>query len=240
MFTTKSNQVNHDKSSLKQWAARLVQVLALAVIMDSILFLLAGRLDWRGPWILIFLYLVLLLGFVRWAIRNEPELLEERSRMASNVKGWDKIILGLYTIALIGLLIVAALDAGRFRWTKMPVALQVFGVLGFISCAIWLLWVTRTNAYLSRFVRIQADRDQQVITTGPYRYVRHPMYASMIPFFLCVALILGSWWALVPGAALATLLVIRTALEDRMLREELPGYKEYARRVRYRLLPGVW
>ena len=103
MFTTKSNQANNDKPSPKQWAARLVQALTLVVVMDGILFLLAGRLDWSGPWILTFLYLVLLLMFVVWAMRNAPELLEERSRMASNVKGWDKIILGLYTIALIGL-----------------------------------------------------------------------------------------------------------------------------------------
>ncbi len=102
------------------------------------------------------------------------------------------------------------------------------------------MWVTRTNAYLSRFARIQDDRGQQVVTTGPYRYVRHPMYAAVIPFILCIALILGSWWALVPGAIIAILFVVRTALEDRMLQEELPGYKAYAQHVRYRLLPGVW
>jgi protein-S-isoprenylcysteine O-methyltransferase Ste14 len=221
-------------------AHELLKVLALVVIIDAILFLLAGRLDWSGAWILTCLYLVLLLVMVVWATRNAPDLLEERSRMAYNVKGWDKILLCLYTVALVGLLVVAALDAGRFRWTEMPVALQVFGVLGFILCGIWLLWVTRTNAYLSRFARIQDDRGQQVVTTGPYRYVRHPMYASIIPFVLCVALILGSWLALVPGAIIGVLFLIRTVLEDRMLQEELPGYKEYAQRVRYRLLPGVW
>jgi len=100
--------------------------------------------------------------------------------------------------------------------------------------------VMRTNQYLSRFARIQNDRGQQVVTNGPYRYVRHPMYASIIPFVLCVALILGSWWALVPGAIIAILFVIRTSLEDRMLQKELRGYEEYTQRVRYRLLPGVW
>jgi len=239
MSAAKSNHVN-DKPSLKEWAKRLIQIIGLIVIMDGILFLLAGRLDWNGPWILTFLYFVLLLVFVIWAMQNAPELLEERSRMAANVKGWDKIIMSLYTIMLIGLLVVAALDAGRFRWTEVPVALQAVGSFGFILCATWLLWVFRTNAYLSRFARIQEDRGQQVITAGPYRYVRHPMYASMILFFLCVALILGSWWALVPSAVLAILMTVRTALEDQMLQEELPGYKEYSQRVRYRLLPGIW
>ena len=240
MSAAKSNQVRDVKPSPKLWAKQLIQVLALIVVIDAILFLLAGRLDWSGAWILTFLYLAFLLVMVVWAMRNAPELLEERSRVASNVKGWDKILLTLYTIALVALLVVASLDAGRFRWTEMPVALQAFGMLGIILCGIWLLWVTKTNAYLSRFARIQHDRGQQVVTTGPYRYVRHPMYAAVIPFILCIALILSSWWALVPGAIIAILFVVRTALEDRMLQEELPGYKEYAQHVRYRLLPGVW
>ncbi len=223
-----------------RWLKLLVRVLALVAVMDAVLFLLAGRLDWSGAWVLSALYLAFLLVMLAWAARNAPELLEERSRMASNVKGWDKVLLALYTIALIALLVVAALDAGRFHWAEMPVFFQVLGVLGIILCGVWLLWVTRTNAYLSRYARIQDDRGQQVVTTGPYRYVRHPMYASIIPFILCVALILGSWWALAPGAIIACLFVIRTGLEDRMLQAELPGYKEYARRVRYRLVPGVW
>jgi protein-S-isoprenylcysteine O-methyltransferase Ste14 len=173
-------------------------------------------------------------------MRNAPELLEERGKMATNVKTWDRVITSIYAVALLSLLIVAALDAGRFRWSEMPVVLQVVGAIGLIPCGIWLWWVTRTNAYLSRYARIQDDRRQQVVTTGPYRYVRHPMYASVIPFILCIALVLGSWWALVPGAIITVLFVIRTALEDRMLQAELPGYKEYAQRVRYRLLPGVW
>ncbi len=223
-----------------RWFNIVGRVFVLILIMDAILFFLAGRLDWSGAWLLTFLYLVFLLVIAVWATRNAPELLEERSRMASNVKGWDKLLMALYTIALIALLVVAALDAGRFRWTEMAPAWQALGVLGIIPCGIWLLWVTRTNAYLSRYARIQDDRGQQVVTTGPYRYVRHPMYAAVIPFIMCIALILGSWWALVPGAIIAMLFVIRTALEDRMLQTELPGYIEYAQRVRYRLFPGIW
>lgn len=233
-------QAENGKVPIDVWIQRTIQVLALIVVMDAILFLLAGRWDWSGPWVLTVLYLALLLTTVLWATRNAPELLEERSRVAANVKGWDKILMSLYTVVLIALLATAALDAGRFRWTEVALSIQAIGSAGFIGCGAWLLWVVRTNAYLSRFARIQDDRGQQVIRNGPYRIVRHPMYAAMIPFFFCVALVLGSWWATAPAAAMAILLVIRTALEDRMLQRELSGYQEYAQQVRYRLLPGVW
>jgi protein-S-isoprenylcysteine O-methyltransferase Ste14 len=138
------------------------------------------------------------------------------------------------------MLVVAALDAGRFRWSEMPLVVQVLGVIGLIPLGLLLFWVTATNSYLSSYARIQQDRGQQVVSTGPYKYVRHPMYAAVIPFIICVALILGSWWALIPGGVIGVLFTIRTVLEDRMLQDELPGYKEYAQRVRYRLLPRVW
>ena len=222
------------------WLKRLARVIALILIMDALLFVPAGRLDWPGAWILSILYSLFLLAMVAWSTLRAPELIEERSRTAANVKRWDKILLTLYTIALLALLVVAGLDAGRFRLSSMPPLLQAAGVIGIVLCGIWLLWVTRTNAFLSRHARIQDDRGQQVVTTGPYRFVRHPMYASLVLFIVCIALILGSWWALVPGAMIAVLFVIRTALEDRMLQAELPGYKEYAARVRYRLFPGIW
>ncbi len=240
MLTTSSNPIDSRTASPIRWSRLFAQVLALVFIMDGTLFLLAGRWDWLGAWLLTILYLVFLVVMLFWAARAAPELLQERGRMASNVKGWDKLLLTLYVTALIALLVVAALDAGRFRWTEMPIVVQALGVIGIIPCCIWLLWVARTNAFLSRFARIQDDRGQQVVTTGPYRFVRHPMYAAVIPFILCIALILGSRWALVPGAIIAVLFVIRTALEDRMLQAELTGYKEYAQRVRYRLLPGIW
>ena len=236
----RQRNVSNVQPSSRMWAKQLVQVLAVVVIMDAILFLLAGRLDWNGAWVFTCLYLVYLLVMVVWMMQNAPELLEERSRMTSNVEGFDKIIVTVSAIALIGLLVIAALDAGRFRWTVMPVALQVLGLLAIIPCAGWLFWVTKTNPYLSRSARIPDDCGQHVVTTGPYRYVRHPMYAAMMPFGPCTALVLGSWLAFVPGVVMAILFVIRTAVEDRKLHDELPGYKEYADRVRYRLLPGLW
>ncbi len=237
MLTTKPNQVGHVRQSLKVWLKRIVRVLATIAFMDVLLFLLAGRLDWWAAWVFSLLYFAFLLGFIMW---TSPELVEERKRLAPNVKTWDKVIVAIYSILAASVAIIAALDAGRFRWTEMPVIWQVIGLLGGVPCGVWILWTAKTNAYLSSYARIQDDRGQQAVTTGPYRYVRHPMYAALIPFILCMALVLGSGWALVPGIIIAALFLLRTALEDRMLQTELPGYKEYARRVRYRLIPGVW
>jgi len=228
------------KPTLGQWIKRFIQIILLILIMDGILFLIAGRLDWIGAWVLSFLYFVFVLVFVVWTMRNDPGLMEERGKRAENVKPWDKVIMTIYTIMLVGMLVIAALDAGRFRWSEMPLVVQALGVIGLIPLGLLLWWVTITNSYLSSYARIQQDRGQRVVTTGPYQYVRHPMYAAVIPFIICVALILGSWWALIPGGVIGVLFIIRTALEDQMLQDELPGYKEYAQRVRYRLVPGVW
>ncbi len=129
-----------------------------------------------------------------------------------------------------------AASAGR----SVPAVLQVVGVLLLIFSGIVIWWVISVNYYLSRYARIQDDRGQQVVTEGPYRFVRHPMYAMFIPFMLGIGLVLGSWWALVPGGLIGVLYLVRTALEDKMLQEELPGYREYALKVRYRLFPGLW
>ncbi len=230
----------HAEISLHQWLNWLFKLVLLIVFLDAVFFGIAGRLDWLGAWVFTLFYVAFVIFFVVWTARNAPDLLAERSTTAANVKSWDKIILTLYTVALIALLVVAALDAGRFRWSEMPLVGHIVGFLGLAVTGVWIWWVSATNAFLSRHARIQDDRGQRVVTSGPYAYVRHPMYAALIPFVLCVALTLGSWWSLVPGAVIAILMIIRTALEDRMLHEELPGYREYAQKVRYRLLPGIW
>jgi protein-S-isoprenylcysteine O-methyltransferase Ste14 len=120
------------------------------------------------------------------------------------------------------------------------VAVQVLGLTGIILTGGLIFWAIRTNAYLGRMVRIQQDRGHRVVTGGPYRYVRHPMYVGIILLFPCMALFLGSWWAFVPAVLIGALMVIRTALEDDTLQAELTGYAEYAQRVRYRLVPGLW
>jgi protein-S-isoprenylcysteine O-methyltransferase Ste14 len=219
---------------------RTVAVFGVILVMDLLLFVPAGRLDWPEAWILSLLYGVFLLGYAVWGTLKAPELLKERSQVAENVKVWDKVIVAIYTVLLLTTFVVAGLDVGRVRWSQMSVAWQVLGLVGMVLSGGLIFWTIVTNAYLGRMVRIQEDRGHQVVTSGPYRYVRHPMYLGIILLFPCMTLFLGSWWALAPASLIAILMVIRTALEDRTLQAELPGYGEYAQRVRYRLLPGVW
>jgi protein-S-isoprenylcysteine O-methyltransferase Ste14 len=229
-----------NKVSVTLWLKRIASILLILVVMDALLFGAAGRLDWFGAWLLTGLYFLFLLVVMVWTNLKAPGLMEERSHMAQNVKTWDKVITTIYTVLLLALLVTAGLDAGRFRWSVVPAVLQVVGVLMLIFCGVVIWWVISVNYYLSRYARIQNDRGQQVVTQGPYRFVRHPMYAMLIPFMLGIGLVLGSWWALVPGGLIGALYLVRTALEDKMLQEELPGYREYALKVRYRLFPGLW
>jgi len=219
---------------------RTVAVFAVILVMDLLLFVPAGRLDWPEGWILSLLYGVCLLGYAVWGTLKTPELLKERSQVAENVKVWDKVIVAIYTVLLLITFVVAGLDVGRVRWSQMDLPWQVFGLVGMVLSGGLIFWTILTNAYLGRMVRIQEDRGHQVVTSGPYRYVRHPMYVGIILLFPCMSLFLGSWWGLAPASLIAVLMVMRTALEDRTLQAELPGYAEYAERVRFRLLPGVW
>ena len=197
-------------------------------------------MDWLDAWIYIAGYLIFLIGYAVWAIRNDPNLLNERTQVASNTKGWDKLILSLYTILLLCLLILIGLDAGRFHWSSMPLILKWIGWLGLIFAAWLIFWVIRTNTYASRVARIQDDRGQTVISSGPYQFIRHPMYAGIIALFLCTPLAFGSFWGLLPAVLIAILFFIRTGLEYQMLKTELSGYEEYIKHVRYRVIPWIW
>jgi protein-S-isoprenylcysteine O-methyltransferase Ste14 len=225
---------------MQRWLKGLTRILMIIVVFGGILFLAAGRINWLAAWILIITYFGYLLFVMIWGLANAPELLGERGRVADNVKSWDKTINLFYAILMVALLVVAGLDGGRWGWSQMAVGVQVAGFLGLILSGGIIWWTMAENAYLSRWARIQADRGQVVVTSGPYRYIRHPMYAAILLLVTCMALGLGSWWALIPAGMICGLFALRTVLEDRMLRQELPGYKEYCQRVRYRLLPGIW
>ncbi len=136
----------------------------------------------------------------------------------------------IYTVMLLVLFAVAGLDAGRFGWSVMPIAVQIAGYVALLMAMAVTYWAMAANPFLSTVVRIQDDRGHYVVTSGPYRYVRHPMYAMMFFMWPGIALELGSWWALIPAAVIVIVFVIRTALEDRTLQAELPGYAEYAQR----------
>jgi protein-S-isoprenylcysteine O-methyltransferase Ste14 len=218
----------------------LVRLLLVLGILAALLFLPAGRWNWPEGWALILSFGVLLLLYALWGLYRDPAQLQERSQVAPNVKRWDRVILGVYTALLPTVFVVAGFDAGRFGWTDVPVALEALAWVGLILAAALILWTMTVNTYLSRQARIQDDRGQKVVTRGPYRTVRHPMYLGILVLFLCMGPALGSRYALIPGLAIDVLFVVRTAKEDKMLSEELAGYEDYAQRVRYRLIPGIW
>jgi protein-S-isoprenylcysteine O-methyltransferase Ste14 len=218
---------------------RIIQVVGFLVLMGLILFICAGRLDWWAAWVYLGIYLCGIIANSIYTLRHNPDLINERGRMAENTKSWDKVIGILYALFFLATFVIAGLDE-RFGWSSVPLGLQVLGGIGFGLSMALVFWVMKANAFLSSYVRIQDDRGHYVISTGPYQYVRHPMYAGMILMFWATPMILGSWWALVPAAMTMVLFIIRTSLEDKTLQAELPGYKEYTTRVRYRIVPGVW
>ena len=218
---------------------RIVQVLLLLAIDAAILFISAGTLNWTAAWVYLGLrFIGLVIGAV-FIIRENPEIINERGRMPKNTKDFDKVFAVVYSPLVLILPLVAGLDF-RFNWSDMPLWLRVIGFIGYIPAAIFPYWAMLVNNYLTTTVRIQEERGHRIVTNGPYRYVRHPMYVGLIFGAISMPLLLGSWWALILGIMMVVVAVWRTSLEDRVLQDELPGYDEYAQHSRYRLLPGVW
>jgi protein-S-isoprenylcysteine O-methyltransferase Ste14 len=211
------------------------------LFMAASLFLPAGTLAWPAGWIfLILLHGWLLIG-IGLLLKHNPSLLEERLRFSqSNQKVWDKVFIILYQLFLLAWLVLMPLDAVKYHWSQIPIMLQVVGVMLLITSFIIISLTFRENAFLSPTVRVQLERGQTVISTGPYRYVRHPMYAGGLLLFLGTPLLLGSWYGLLLVVLLILVVAVRAVLEERVLRDELPGYAAYMKQVKYRLIPYVW
>jgi protein-S-isoprenylcysteine O-methyltransferase Ste14 len=219
---------------------RMVRILIGAAFFPAVLFLSAWRIDWLEAWAFVLFFYASMAALRIWLSRHDRSLMNERISSAPNIEKWDRVLMGIYPVLLLTMLVVTALDAGRFKWSSTPFAVRIFGWLALGAALALVWWVLSANPFASRFVRIQNDRGQCVADKGPYRYVRHPMYVGTILFCMCLPMALGSWWGVVPGTGCAGLFVIRTALEDQTLIEKLPGYREYTSRVRNRLMPGVW
>jgi protein-S-isoprenylcysteine O-methyltransferase Ste14 len=216
---------------------------SLALVLIALLLcLLAGKWTWTWGWIQIALLAAFLAAHPLLLVPINPDLLAERQRgiLAEGTKRWDQIITLFAGGMLYPLFIVAGLDE-RFGWSApFPLGLHLAGT---IACALGqglFLWALVSNAFFAEGVRIQTERGHTVATRGPYRWIRHPGYAGNVLAGLAMPLLLGSWWALIPGTMMGLGFLVRTGLEDATLRRELDGYPEYARRVRYRILPGVW
>jgi protein-S-isoprenylcysteine O-methyltransferase Ste14 len=218
---------------------RMILLVGGVMAYGAVLFLISGRLDWWQAWAYLGIWLTTLASMMIIMQTRHPDLIEARTRRHANTKKCDRIILAFYSPLPLILVLVAGLDR-RFGWSEMPLAWSVGGLALLVLGILPSSWALAVNPHFEATVRIQEDRDHKVISTGPYRYVRHPGYLSVILTSVAAAFLLGSYWALVPAAAITALLSLRTALEDRVLQRELPGYEEYASRVRFRLLPGLW
>jgi len=227
--------------TFSQVLRRTVGLVVFFVILGAILFAAAGRLSWWEAWVFLAAYLLITIAGQLWVMVHDPALSRERNlEIKKDAKAWDKVIVLVNAGLTLALFVVIGLDAGRFGWSAVPGGLRLLGGLGFAASCGLSLWAAQVNTFLAAQVRIQAERGHHVVAEGPYRYVRHPMYVGMILYDLSLPLLLGAGWALAVSAVMIALVVLRTALEDRTLQHELPGYADYARQTRYRLVPGVW
>jgi protein-S-isoprenylcysteine O-methyltransferase Ste14 len=211
------------------------------VLVGVVLFWGRGTFDWPFAWVLVGIVFAAFVAQAALLIPRSPGLLAERAkRMQQGTKTFDRIILSIYGITSLAAFVVAALD---HRWAWGPRLSPWAQVVGLLLAGLgngYTTWAMVANSYFAFSVRIQQDRGQKVVSSGPYRKVRHPGYVGAILYAVGAAAALGSYWAMVPALASVVLLVVRTALEDRTLKRELPGYPDYAARTRFRLLPGIW
>jgi protein-S-isoprenylcysteine O-methyltransferase Ste14 len=217
------------------------QIVFLFLVFALALFLSAGTFAWLAGWVFMVLFFSFVFALTFWLFRHNPDLLKERMTVSrSDQKVWDKVFFALLQVVFLAWLILMPLDAVRWHWSQIPVWLQIVGALLLVSSFPLFFLTFRENSFLSPLVRIQQDRGQTVISTGPYHYVRHPMYAAALLWLFGTALLLGSEVGLLGGLILAVMIARRAVLEEHTLQKELLGYDSYMTQVRYRLIPYVW
>jgi len=232
---------DNEKRLTRDGVKTILMLFAWKVVFYSCFFLAAGRLDIPRAWLLLGIDFlgVVVVSVIFWKLA--PELANQRATIQQGTKRWDLVFLVFYfTISLVVFPVVAGLDVGRYQWSELPVNFAIAGVILFALCVALGSWAIGVNRFFETSVRIQTDRGHKVITGGPYRFVRHPGYLSIILGALSATFIIGSVYSLIPGGLGIIAVVIRTFLEDRTLQEELDGYRAYASRVRWRLVPGIW
>jgi protein-S-isoprenylcysteine O-methyltransferase Ste14 len=222
--------------------SKLRTQVAIFAALGVLLLVSAGTWRWPAAWVLIAELAATGIGLNVWLGRHDPALLAERSSsyFQSSQPPWDKAILAASLIASSGLLVLLALDAARFRWSHVPMSLQVVGAILVLLNGYFAYLAFRENTYAAAVVKVQTERGHRVVSTGPYAYVRHPMYVGVMLLYIGVPLLLGSWYGLAAALVCMGILAMRVVREERALAVELAGYREYAERVRYRLVPGLW
>jgi len=217
----------------------IIKFILMYIILALALFIPAGTIFWLQGGIYIIMMIVFSTSFIIYLKKKDPELLKARAK-TKTTESWDKkigIIAGVFFLAMY---ILPGFDAVRFQWSSISLLINIIGFVGMILALILFFLVNRENTYLSRVVEIQEERGHKVITTGPYKIVRHPMYLAIIVLFPCHCLALGSFYSLIPCTGLIITIIFRIYYEDKKLHEELKGYKEYAKKTRFKLIPGIW
>lgn len=229
-----------DPDPNRQRRALLLRGTAAVAVFTAGLFVLAGHLRYfqamvlgGASWLVL---VVLALGF-----GDRMGVIAERMKPAPNAKAWDKYLMAAFMPLAGAVIVVAALDGGRFHWTAaVPLWVYPPAVLAFCAAAVFHLWAILSNEFYVSTVAVQLDKGHRAVERGPYAFVRHPGYLGIIVMEITIPLVLGSLWALIASGLASAVLLVRAGLEDRVLRRELPGYAAYAGRVRYRAIPGVW
>jgi protein-S-isoprenylcysteine O-methyltransferase Ste14 len=226
------------KRGINRW---ILRGLFAKLAMAALLFIPANRLDWGMGWAYVGIFLAFDLATLVVSLRTHPGLLAERADLQEGTKPWDRVIVRLAAGYLpMACWVIAGLD-DRFGWSEgISGQGQIVGLAGVILGYALIAWAMAANAFFSVTVRIQTERGHTVAAGGPYRIVRHPGYVGAMLFNAFTPVMLGSWWAMIPAGLVVVAYTIRTALEDKTLHDELDGYREYAQKTHYRLLPGIW
>lgn len=232
---------NLDQNAGRINRRRLVlNLLGTPLFFVLFMFLPAGAWLWEKGWLFVLVMLVSGVLSIVYVWRVNPELVVARINPHEGTKRWDYFLVCLFLLPVLAIIPVAALDDGRFHWFPLPWWVCFLGYALLVVGIVIMTWAQAVNKFFEPAVRLQEDRGQKVIDTGPYAVVRHPGYLSWFPLSVGIALSLGSLWALIPVGLSCSVLILRTQWEDQMLQAELAGYKQYTERVRYRLFPGVW
>ena len=217
----------------------VIRFILMYIILALALFIPAGTIFWLQGGIYITMMIIFSTSLITFLKKKDPELLKARAK-TKTTESWDKKIGVIVGIFILAMYILPGFDAVRYHWSSIPLLVNIIGFVGMVLAAILFFFVSRENTYLSRVVEIQEERGHKVITTGPYKIVRHPMYLAVIVLYICHCLALGSLYSLIPCMGVIISIIFRIYYEDKKLHEELEGYKEYAKKTRFKLIPGIW
>jgi protein-S-isoprenylcysteine O-methyltransferase Ste14 len=229
---------NRDHRMIAKW---LLQNLIWVVALGVLLFVPAGTLHWPAAWVFLVTSAVIGIGFGWWLAKTDPALFAERMRlmMQKDQPAADKKFMLVFGVTALIWFLAIGFDK-RMHASDIPVGLQALGLVMLLLTTGFIMWVMRENSFAAPVVKVQTERGHRVVSTGPYAWVRHPMYSGTILFFVGVPLLLGSWWGVALSPLFVILFAVRSGIEERALIAGLPGYADYTRRVRYRLVPGLW